>query len=132
MQSRREAKLYFFTVQYCIEYIAGGYLVVYIELLQYLCTLGCIVHSGYTYTLHITQHGSLKKPLRRQRPTFSGVALDHLTVGLKTGLGDDVHGELLVEGSLGGHQGGVGDQGVVDPEPQGQQGGAPLFCKLSL
>ena len=38
-----------------------------------------------------------------------------MAVGFKTGLGDDVHRELLMEGSVGGHQGGVGDEGVVDP-----------------
>ncbi len=62
--------------------------------------------------------------------TFSGVTLDHLAVGLETGLGDDVHGELLVEGSVRGHQGRVGHQGVVDPASQGPP--SSLFPRQTL
>merc|ERR1719414_424641 len=46
---------------------------------------------------------------------MAGVALHHLVGGLKAGVGYLRHTELLVVSLLGGDDGGVGDQGEVDP-----------------
>ncbi|KAI1238770.1 hypothetical protein IHE44_0011857 [Lamprotornis superbus] len=58
------------------------------------------------------------------------VTLDHLVAGLKAGVGDLSHGELLVVGSVRGDDGGVGDQREVDARV-GHQVGLE-FCQVHV